>query len=68
MIVMPIFAQRLLLNVRQIDYIDSRPAASTLLFAPPPGASIDQPDTLELGSEPLAVGSFQETHGVCLPK
>ncbi|TEB20052.1 hypothetical protein FA13DRAFT_1801489 [Coprinellus micaceus] len=36
-LVVPVLGQRLLLNIRRVDYMGSRPVASTLLFAPSPG-------------------------------
>ena len=38
-VVVPILAQRLLINMRSVDYMGSRPLASTLMFAPSTGES-----------------------------
>ena len=35
----PILAQRLMINMRKIDYVGTRPVASTLLFAAPDSGS-----------------------------
>lgn len=40
-VVVPILAQRLLINMRSIDYMGSHPLASTLLFARTQGGSDD---------------------------
>ena len=32
--IVPILAQRLMINMRKVDYLGSEPIASTLLFAP----------------------------------
>jgi hypothetical protein len=37
----PILAQRLLINMRKVDYMGSEPVASKLLFAPPAPESED---------------------------
>lgn len=34
-VVIPMLAQRLLINMRKVDYMGSQPLASKLLFAPP---------------------------------
>ncbi|KAJ3512736.1 hypothetical protein NMY22_g15246 [Coprinellus aureogranulatus] len=39
--IIPIAAQRLMINLRKVDYMGSRPIASKLLFAPPPPGSED---------------------------
>lgn len=48
-------AQRLLINLRKIDYMGSQPVASKLLFAPPaPGSEDDtewHPDSIEMEEE-----------------
>ena len=42
MVGMPILAQRLLINMRKVDYLGSKPIASKLLFTPPePGSEDD---------------------------
>ncbi|KAJ3523713.1 hypothetical protein NMY22_g11317 [Coprinellus aureogranulatus] len=43
-VILPILAQRLMLNLRTADYMGSRPYASKLLFAPPPPGSEDDLD------------------------
>jgi hypothetical protein len=44
---MPILAQRLLINMRKVDYMGSEPVASKLLFAAPtPGSDDDLEDDL----------------------
>ncbi|TEB21354.1 hypothetical protein FA13DRAFT_1717026 [Coprinellus micaceus] len=54
--IIPILAQRLLINMRKIDYMGSEPVASKLLFAPPPLGSEDDRDgdfeSLERAQEP----------------
>jgi hypothetical protein len=54
-VLIPILAQRLMINMRKVDYVGTRPYASTLLFAhSPPGGSEYVPnkmdDSLELYS------------------
>ncbi|KAJ3548140.1 hypothetical protein NMY22_g1377 [Coprinellus aureogranulatus] len=43
-VVIPIAAQRLMINIRKVNYMDSRPIASKLLFAPLPPSSGDDGD------------------------
>ena len=38
-VVIPVLAQRLLLNMRKVDYMGTEPMASKLLFAVPPPES-----------------------------
>ena len=57
MVLVPILAQRLLINMRTVDYyMGSEPVASKLLFAPPEPDSEDDleggPDSFELAGEP----------------
>ncbi|TEB36896.1 hypothetical protein FA13DRAFT_1727271 [Coprinellus micaceus] len=52
----PIIAQRLMINMRMIDYGDTRPAASTLLFAAPDSDS-------QTAQEVLAVEDAEMSHG-----
>ena len=41
-VIVPMLAQRLLINMRKVDYMGSQPVASKLLFAPPvPGSEDD---------------------------
>ncbi|TEB21510.1 hypothetical protein FA13DRAFT_98796 [Coprinellus micaceus] len=68
----PILAQRLLINMRKVDYIGSQPVASKLLFAPPPPGSDDDleddPGFFEMAPGPSgahhqgAVGKTSSTH------
>jgi hypothetical protein len=46
-VIMPILAQRLLINIRKVDYMGSEPVASKLLFAPPAPGSEDHEDDLD---------------------
>ncbi|TEB28590.1 hypothetical protein FA13DRAFT_1735433 [Coprinellus micaceus] len=58
-VILPILAQRLLINMRKADYMGSEPFASKLLFAPPaPGSEDDLGadfDSYEMTREPSAV-------------
>jgi hypothetical protein len=68
----PILAQRLLINMRKVDYMGSQPVASKLLFAPPPPGSDDDleddPGFFEMAPGPSgahhrgAVGKTSSTH------
>ncbi|KAJ3527489.1 hypothetical protein NMY22_g9767 [Coprinellus aureogranulatus] len=51
----PIFAQRLMLNIRSVDYMGSRPFASTILFARTPQSSEDTMDNTVLGAYRLSL-------------
>ena len=59
MIVIPILAQRLLINMRKVDYMGSEPVASNLLFAPPPPGSEDgteeEFDAVEMRQNPYVL-------------
>ena len=50
-VIIPILVQRLIINMRKVDFMGSRPLASTLLFAP----------ATPSGSDPLHV----EDEGIC---
>ena len=54
-VTIPILAQRLLINMRKIDYMGSQPIASKLLFAPATGPDSDELEdemnTFELAQE-----------------
>ncbi|TEB28597.1 hypothetical protein FA13DRAFT_1793778 [Coprinellus micaceus] len=58
-VVIPILAQRLLINMRKVDYMGSEPFASKLLFAPPPPGSEDDPE-----GDVEAIEMTQEPHGL----
>lgn len=60
-VVVPILAQRLLLNIRKADYVGRRPYASKLLFAPPPPGSQDNIDSFEMDPAQPVVESIPET-------
>lgn len=45
--VIPVLAQRLLLNMRQVVYIDSPPLTSKLLFVPPVPSAANDMDSIE---------------------
>ncbi|KAJ3541289.1 hypothetical protein NMY22_g3942 [Coprinellus aureogranulatus] len=72
----PMLVQRLMINIRTADYIGSEPAASKLLFAPPPLTSEDNnlaltrdKDILEMPSTPTgasqpAVGSVSKARTI----
>ncbi|TEB28585.1 hypothetical protein FA13DRAFT_1735423 [Coprinellus micaceus] len=55
-VIIPILAQRLLLNMRKVDYMGSEPFASKLLFAPPIPGEDDDPeaglDSFEMAPDP----------------
>ncbi|TEB28613.1 hypothetical protein FA13DRAFT_1711638 [Coprinellus micaceus] len=55
-VVIPILAQRLLINMRKVDYMGSEPIASKLLFTPPAPGSEDDLEgakvSLEMTQEP----------------
>lgn len=54
--IIPILAQRLMLNLRKVDYVDSQPVASKLLFATIPPDSKDDlgdvVDSFEMDADP----------------
>ncbi|TEB35053.1 hypothetical protein FA13DRAFT_1728845 [Coprinellus micaceus] len=51
-VVVSILAQRLLIDMRKIDYMGSQPVASKLLFAPPEPGSEGDLDSFETTPEP----------------
>ncbi|TEB27475.1 hypothetical protein FA13DRAFT_1816390 [Coprinellus micaceus] len=61
LVIIPILAQRLLINMRKVDYMGSEPVASKLLFAPPaPGTESEDDleedlDSFDMASEPYAL-------------
>ncbi|TEB28641.1 hypothetical protein FA13DRAFT_1793808 [Coprinellus micaceus] len=55
-VVIPILAQRLLINMRKIDYMGSQPIASKLLFAPP-GPGTDEYEE----NPPKSFASYRES-------
>jgi hypothetical protein len=57
--IVPILAQRLMINMRKVDYLGSEPIASTLLFAPP-GPSERSEDSIEDGAMANPVQVSQE--------
>ena len=61
-IVIPILAQRLLINMRKVDYIGSEPVASKLLFAPPAAGSEDDLDE-DANSFEMVQGQSSLRHG-----
>ena len=71
----PILAQRLMINMRNINYMGSEPLASKLLFAPPVPGSEDSFDedfgeSLRMAERPAGIhrrgstGARFGTHGV----
>ncbi|TEB21131.1 hypothetical protein FA13DRAFT_1736451 [Coprinellus micaceus] len=69
--IVPILAQRLMINMRKVDYLGSEPIASTLLFAPP-GPSERSEDSIEDGAmdDPVQVSqehTSRETTGRVSP-
>ena len=71
-VIIPILAQRLLINMRKVDYMGSEPLASKLLFAPPaPGSEDDLEgdfDSFETTAEPSGPrdrGAVGERSGGC---
>ncbi|KAJ3546852.1 hypothetical protein NMY22_g1886 [Coprinellus aureogranulatus] len=61
-VVVPILAQRLMINLRKADYMGSQPIASTLLFAPPPPGSEDNEDQGPENQDLLEV-NVENSHG-----
>ena len=57
-VIIPILVQRLIINMRKVDYMGSEPVASKLLFAPPAPGSEDDLDG-DFGS----IGMTPETSG-----
>ncbi|TEB28578.1 hypothetical protein FA13DRAFT_1815710 [Coprinellus micaceus] len=57
----PVLAQRLLINMRKVDYVGSDPAASKLLFAPPgPGSEGD----LDRDFDSIELAPAQQSSGL----
>lgn len=59
LVIVPVLAQRLLINIRMADYVGRRPIASKLLFAPPASDTLN--DSSENSSEYVPMGSTESS-------
>ncbi|TEB28643.1 hypothetical protein FA13DRAFT_1793810 [Coprinellus micaceus] len=63
-VLIPILAERLLVNMRKVDYVGTEPVASRLLFAPPPRLSAkERNDDLDDSMEMTLTSSRDRLHG-----
>ena len=67
--IVPILAQRLMINMRRVDYLGSAPLASTLLFAPQE-ESDGSDDSIENGASagPVEVSQWHTPRGIQLTR